>query len=384
MRIVPVNTITQETTLAKTIYNANGNVLLRKGTLITTSLLEKIKSADISTIYINDGYCTEEIEDILKPELKYKAVTTIKETFKTIQNDIQKSLQTGVKLHDRLKAKLMHKYVDKLSSITDAVIEDILKSHQLMVNVIDIKHKADYEYEHALNVAVLSLVIGIELRMNKHELYTLFIGAILHDLGKVFIDNSILDLGNKMDTIAYELYKDHPGKGYDYLKNNKGFSATSKIVILQHHEHYDGSGFPSGTSGENIHKNARLVAICNTYDKMTSDSINSPAVPANEAIEYIMGNAGTIFDFDYVNLFVRKINPYPVGTLVDLSNNKAAVVIDTNVDFPLRPIVQVLELFQKKVIKKDIYNLMEVTDITIKKIRYKDINGDKNETDTKK
>lgn len=372
MRIVPVNTITKEITLAKTIYNSSGNVLLRKGTLITQSLLDKIKAAEVTTIYIDDGYCTEEIEDIIKPELKHKAVHTIKETFKTIQNDIQKSMQSELKLNDRLKAKLMSKYVENLNNITEAIIEDILKSHQLMVNVTDIKHIGDYEYEHALNVAVLSLIMGIELRMNKHDLYTLFIGAMLHDIGKVFIDKNLLNLGNKMDAEAYELYKEHPKKGYEYIKDNRGFSPTSNIVVLQHHEHYDGGGFPSGTSGDHIHKNARIVSICNTYDKMTSDSINSPAVAANEAIEFIMGNAGSIFDFDLVNLFVRKINPYPAGTLVDLSNETTAVVIDTNLDYPLRPIVQVLQVRNKLVIRKEIYDLLEVTDLTIKRIRYRD------------
>lgn len=374
MRIVPVNTITKETTLAKTIYNDKGNILLRQGSLITESLLEKIKMADISTIYIDDGYCTEEIEDVIKPELRNKAVKTIKEAFNNIQEDIQKSLTAGLKLHDRLKAKVMNKYIENLTNITDAIIEDLMNSHQLMINVTDIKHIGDYEYEHALNVAVLSLIVGIELRLKKHDLYTLFIGAILHDLGKVFIPKEILELGDDIDVDSYEIYKEHPSKGFEYIKENHGFSATSKIVILQHHEHYDGSGFPFGTSGDNIHRNARIVSVCNKYDKLTSDSKNSPAVPANEAIEYIMGNAGTEFDFDIATLFVRKINPYPVGTLVDLSNDKTAVVIDTNVDFPLRPIVTVLKLKNKKVIRLETINLMETTDITIRKIRYRDLN----------
>lgn len=373
MRIVPVNCITAETVLAKTIYNENGNVLLRKGTTITPSLLDKIKTAEVSTIYIDDGYVTEEIEDVIKPELRHKAVKTIKETFKTIEEDIQKSMDITRKLDRRLKQKIMSKYVEKLKGITDAIIEDILNSHHLLVNMIDIKHLGDYAYEHALNVAILSLITGIELRLSKHELFTLFTGAVLHDIGKVFLDPEIIDLGDDMDEGSELLYKEHALDGYNYVKENKGFSATAKIVILQHHEHMDGTGFPNGTHDEAIHKNARIVAICNTYDKMTSDSKNSPSVPANEAIEYIMGNAGSKFDFDIVSTFVRKINPYPVGTLVDLSNHTSAVVVDTNVDFPLRPIVQVIEVHNKNVIRKDLIDLLTVTDITIKQIRFKDI-----------
>jgi len=373
MRIIPVNCITQETTLAKTIYNSNGNILLRNGTTLTTSLLEKVKAAGVTTVYIDDGYSDVEIEDVIKPELRHAAVKTIKETFKTIEQDIASKMDAGLELNKRLKVKVMNKYLESLKGVSDSIIEDILKSHNLLINVIDIKHLGDYAYEHALNVAILSLITGIELRMKKHDLYTLFTGAILHDLGKVFIDQEILEAGDDLSEEQLELYQTHPQQGYNYVKDNKGFSATSKIVILQHHEHYDGTGFPNGTPGDNIHKNARIVAVCNTYDKMVSDAPGSPAIPANEAIEYIMGNAGTKFDFDIANIFVRKINPYPIGTLVDLSSDQTAVVIGTNADYPLRPIVQVLELNNGDVNKTDILDLLTCTDVIIRKIRYVDV-----------
>lgn len=373
MRIIPVNCIKQETTLAKTIYNASGNILLRKGTKLTESLLGKVKQAGITTIYIDDGYSDIEIEDVIKPELRHAAVKTIKETFKSIEQDLAKKMNGDNGLHKRLKAKVMDKYVSNLKNVADAIIEDILKSHNLLINVIDIKHLGEYTYEHSLNVAVLSLITGIELRMNKHDLLTLFTGAILHDLGKVFVSDDILHAGDEMTEDEYDTYQTHALQGYDYVKENKGFSATSKIVILQHHEHWDGTGFPNGTRGDAIHKNARIVAVCNTYDKMVSDSEGSPAVPANEAIEYIMGNAGTKFDFDIANVFVRKINPYPIGTLVDLSSGKTAVVIGTNPDFPLRPHIQILEMNNGQVDKKEIIDLLEQTDVTIKRIRFVDL-----------
>jgi len=373
MRIVPVNCITKETVLAKTLYNSNGNVLLRKGSTITKTLLEKIKAADVNTIYIDDGYSDIEIEEVVKPELRHSAVKTIKDTFTHIENDLKKNLENSQNLNSRLQSKVMGKYVENLKNTADAIIEDIMKSHHLMVNVVDIKHIGDYMYEHSVNVAILSLIIGIELRFSRHELYTLFVGAILHDLGKVFVEEDILNQGDDLTEEELDVYESHTIQGFDYVKENQGFSITSKLVIIQHHEHYDGNGYPYGVKEDGIHKNSKIVAICNTYDKMTSDSPNSPALPANEAIEYIMGNAGSKFDFDMVSTFVRKINPYPPGTLVDLSNHTTAVIVDSNVDYPLRPIVQVLELVDGKAVKKELYNLIEVTDITITKIRYLDV-----------
>lgn len=373
MRMVPVNSVSENTKLGKTIYNATGNILLRSGSILTTSLLDKIRAAQIQTIYIDDGYCDVEIEDLIKPALKAQAVKTIQATFKTIEKDIKKSLDVSNSLNKRLKSKVMSKYVNNLKNITDAIIEDILNSHHLMVNVIDIKHASTYEYEHALNVAVLSLIIGIELRFNKHELFTLFTGAILHDLGKVFIDPKIIEKGNLRSEEEKDLYKTHPLEGYNYLKDNRGFSAASKIVTLQHHEHMDGSGYPEGINHYAIHKNSKIVAIANSYDGMTSFRDNHEHIPANEAIEFIMGSAGSKFDFDISNVFVRKINPYPVGTLVDMSSGQVGVIIDTNVDFPLRPIVQIVEKRNGLIIKKEIIDLLINKAITIKQIRYRDV-----------
>ncbi|MBI9014247.1 MAG: HD-GYP domain-containing protein [Clostridiales bacterium] len=376
MRIIPVNCVTHETILAKTIYNDKGNILLRQGTKLTDSLLNKVKQSGVNTIYIDDGYSDIEIEDVIKPELRFAAVKTIKETFQNIEQDLAKRLNGDQHLHKRLKAKVMGKYVESLKGMSDAIIDDILKSHNLLVNIIDIKHVGEYTYEHSLNVAILSLITGIELRLSRHDLFSLFTGAILHDIGKVFLDKSILEAGDERTDLQELAYQTHTDLGYNYLKENSGFSATSKIVIMQHHEHYDGTGYPHGTSGDAIHKNSRIVSICDTYDRLTSDSDNSPGVPANEAIEYIMGNAGTKFDFDIATIFVRKINPYPIGTLVELSDGKKAVVMDTNLDFPLRPIVQVLELVDGNVEKKEMIDLMKVSDVTIIKIRYLDIRNE--------
>lgn len=373
MRIVPINCVKNETLLAKTIYNSKGNILLRQGTTLTLSLIEKIKAADIYTIYIDDGYCEKEIHDVIKPEVRAKAVKSIKETFTSIENDIKNTLTVSRNFNKRLKHRVMGKYIEKIKSISDAIIEDIMNSHHLMINIIDIKHLGEYMYEHSINVAILSLVVGIEMRMNKHELYTLFTGAVLHDVGKVFLDPELLTLGDDINEASLLEYQTHTTKGFKYLQDNKGFAAPAKIVILQHHEHVDGSGYPNGTPSKAIHLNARIVAVCNTYDRLTSDSKNSPAVPANEAIEYIMGNAGTRFDFDVVNTFVRKVNPYPVGTLVDLSNRKTGVIIDSNTNYPLRPIVQVLEVVDKKVIRHESIDLLVKTDVTILRIRYKDL-----------
>lgn len=167
---------------------------------------------------------------------------------------------------------------------------------------------------------------------------------------------------------------EHPQLGYDYLKESYGIDATSKIIALQHHEKVDGTGYPLHAKGQQIHKFSRIVSIANVYDRMTSDTNNSKALPPNEALEYIMASCGTEFDFDLANIFVRKIVPFPEGTIVDLSDGHIGIVSAVVPDYPLRPQVKLFEKNQPIESFKEI-DLMKETNITIVQIRYEDPNG---------
>lgn len=342
MRIVPVNCVSGEVNLAKHLYNSDGNILLKRGTKLTENLLKRIEENNIYTIYIEDGFSNTTIEDLVRPELREKAIHTLKEAFAQVEkSNIHAKKSSGNDLKKNLMIKSMEKYISSLKVISEEIIDDITNNRQLMINLVDIKNLDTYTYQHSLNVAVISLIIGIEMKMGKSDLGQLFLGALMHDIGKAFISKDLITKKDTYTTEEADIIKSHSQLGYDYVKENFGFPITCKMAILQHHERYDGMGYPRGLSGEIIHRFARIIAIADVYDSMTSDTFQSRALPPNEALEYIMGASGGHFDYDIATIFCRKVVPYPEGTLVDLSNGNVAVVSSVNSNYPLRPIVKI-------------------------------------------
>ncbi len=371
MRIIPTTAVPIGTVLAQAVRNSSGNILLKKGVVLTETLLKRIEDNGVYTLYINDGYSTEEIEDIIKPELRIKAVQAIKDTFK----NIEKSNSLNADITDDFKKKLffksMDKYLESLKQVSEFIIQDILACRDLMINLVDIKNIDNYTYEHSLNVAILSIILGVELKLDKHHLYSHIIDAILHDIGKALLPHEIVQKKTALNKEEEELLKSHVEKGYQYLKDFFTIDANARVIAYQHHEHYDGTGYPKGTSENHINKLARIVAITNTYDELTSDTARSRAVPPNEAIEYLMGCAGSKFDFEMINIFVRKINPYPPGSLVNLSNGQIAVVVSTNVNYPMRPKVKYITLGSGQ-INDMVIDLMVENNLVIKSLQIMD------------
>ncbi|MGB3366764.1 MAG: HD-GYP domain-containing protein [Acidaminobacteraceae bacterium] len=372
MRIVPISAVKSEAVLAKHIYNATGNILLKKGVKLTQSLLLKIEENNVYTIYINDEYSNEEINDVIRPEIRQKAVHAVMETFKNIESSNRLSKSGDPGLREGLIIKSMEKYLDTLKSISKFIIDDLTNNHNLLINLVDIKNIDNYTYQHSVNVAIISLVIGIEMKLSRENLQTLFMGALLHDIGKTLLPRTLLAKRETYTDEEAEIIKEHCELGYRYLKENFTLPTQSYIVALQHHERYDGSGYPKQAKGDLVHKFSRIVSIADCFDSMTSDRPTSKAAPVNEVIEYIMGSAGSQFDFDMATIFSRKVIPYPPGTYVKLSSGDVAVVRSINPNFPLRPKIEIINKSSSDY-RKEI-DLMETTNIVIKNIQYEDPN----------
>jgi len=209
--------------------------------------------------------------------------------------------------------------------------------------MVDLKVFDDYTYYHSVNVAVLSIVLGTALGLDKTELCNLGFGALLHDIGKVFIDKNILNKRGPLTDDEFTLMKKHPSLGYDYLIKEFGGSLSSQLGILDHHEKFRGDGYPNNIKGEDISLFGRIISIADVYDALVSDRPYRKALIPSEAIEYIMGATYTFFDPELVKVFITKIAPYPVGTCVKLSNGLIGIVTENFESYCLRPNVRVFQ-----------------------------------------
>lgn len=342
MRFVPINCIKEGSYLAKTIYDNEGRVLLARDIQLTNSLLKRVQQIGILSLYINDEYSQNEIEDVIKPEIKQKAISTIKSTFEALQKHNESLIRSSRNINDKLIQAKKHESLNAAIEAAKQILNDISGQRNIMINLVDVKSMDNYTYQHSVNVAVLSLILGIHLNLNRYELHDLCIGAMLHDIGKVLVPKEIVQKKGQLTPQEFEMIQEHTLKGYNYIKNSPELSAPARIVVLQHHEKVNGLGYPERRKSSDIYKLSKIVAIADVYDALTSDRPYRHAMSPSEALEFIMANGGTHFDYEMVKVFSKIIVPYPEGTLVRLSTSDVAVVEKTNIEFPLRPQVRIV------------------------------------------
>lgn len=367
MRLVPLECIRKNSLLGKNIYTADGRVLLRAGVELTSIRLKKIKDLKIFSLYIIDEYSSAEIEDVIKPELRQKSISVIKEVFSDIER-----ISSVHKFEKRKLSEYSQKeqnYFNSINEVAEELLENVLSNKNVLLSLVDIKNMDNYTYAHCVNVAVISIIIGISLSLSKQNLIYLCMGALVHDIGKAFIPHEILQKPGKLTTEEFQVIKDHPKLGYDFLTQFYSLSTYIKLIVLQHHERFDGLGYPDGITGNKISYLARIVSIADVYDALTSDRPYKRAMCPSDALEYIMSNSGTLFDYDIVNVFCKVIIPYPKGTIVSLSNGDIGIVEETLPNFPLRPIVKIIKSDNQEQIGAEL-NLIEYLSIVISDIRY--------------
>lgn len=339
MRMIPIESVREGCYLGKTMFDDEGRILLKEGVQLTNSIINRIKSLGIYSLYIIDEYSAKEIEDVIKPELRQKAIRTIKDTFLNLETLNSK----GSSDKRLLQIKEREGFFTSIRDLSDDLIDELLSKKNILINLVDIKSMDNYTYQHCVNVAVLSLIIGIRLGLNRLELRDLCIGALVHDVGKILVPKEIILKPSKLTDDEFIIIKQHTTKGYDYLRKILDISAPARIVALQHHEHYNGKGYPENRTGTDISKLSRIVAIADVYDALTSDRPYRRGMSPNDAIEYIMARGSMQFDYDIVKIFSKVIIPYPEGTMVKLSNGDYAVVEKVFENFPMRPLVKIVK-----------------------------------------
>jgi HD-GYP domain-containing protein (c-di-GMP phosphodiesterase class II) len=342
MRYVPIEYIKEGMILGKTLYGDNGEVLLRQETPIHLSYVKRLIHLGYWGIYINDELSEDiTVTEVISEELKMRTIKSIKNLMK--QNRKKKQIQSSFKIIE----KLMENIVDEMSGNEDIIF-----------NMMDLRVASEYTFYHSVNVCILSLVLGVALKLKKEDLYLLGTASLLHDMGKIYTPNEILDKPAKLTCEEFEIIKLHSQNGYRYVKENLYINTKVYMGIYQHHEKYDGTGYPLNIKGKKISLFGRIIAIADVYDALVSDRPYRKGVLPSEAIEYIMGGGGTMFDQHLVRIFSAKMAPYPIGTCVKLSNNLIGIVAENYSCCCLRPLVKIIQS-DDKLVSPYLMNLKE-------------------------
>ncbi len=302
--------------------------LLRRGQVLNELFIKKIKFHNVSGVYIDNKIADDIIvDDIINEKLKATVLSDIKKNFNQYKNN-----RGEVNIH----------IVDNIARMAKSLVLDILSNDEILINLIDLKSYDDYTYRHSLCVAILSITTGISLNLNEHMLTEIAMCALLHDLGKMMIPIEIINKPDLLSPEEYEIVKKHPTIAVDQLRKKHLVSEAVLSGIASHHEKYDGTGYPQGLKGNEIPLYAKILAIADVYDALTSTRSYRRACFPNEAIEYVMGCAEVHFDYEILRAFLKNIAAYPVGTFVSLSDGNIAVVVRNLQINPIRPIIRII------------------------------------------
>ena len=333
MKLASTSRVKPGTTLAQSIYNDNGVVLIARGIEITETMIVRLLEQGVTYIYIEDEHTKDvHVESIIPDKLRSRASKTIKEAFV----DISKNGLT-----DKTSFLLDEKQ-GELSEISGDLLDNIITNGKSISLLADIYISDNYIFHHSINVAIYSLSIGLKLNMPIQKLKELAIGAMLHDVGKVFIDQKVLHKPGSLTDEEFAIMKTHAELGYDFLRKQNEFSSIIAHCAYQHHERLDGSGYPRGLKGDEIITAAKIIGIADVFDAVTSNRVYRKALLPHEGLEIIYAGAVDLFDIKMVEAFRESIVVYPNGLSIRLSDHREAVVIRQNKHLCDRPIVRVI------------------------------------------
>lgn len=278
--------------------------------------------------------------DITAPEDLDEIAPTIEEVIKVEKihkrtKEVTKKVMTDIRMGRSLDS-------DSAKDVVNELVMTCIKSPAIFPNMTRLKDFDDYTFTHSLNVSIISIALGRRLGKSPAELNHIGMAGIMHDLGKMKIPEKILNKPGRLNEEEFRIMKQHPVRGYDLLKYYTNFNEDILLAVLQHHEKADGSGYPGGINEKQISPMAKIIAIADVYDAVTSDRVYHNGKSPAEALKLIFDGAGRHFNDKLVKFFINIMGIYPVGTLVMLDTHEMGVVFDTKSEDMLKPVVIII------------------------------------------
>lgn len=232
--------------------------------------------------------------------------------------------------------------VTRIRSSVKSCVKSIVTNPNALMWLGRLRTKDNYIAEHCLNVGILAIAFGRHLDMSLDELEMLGMCGMLHDVGKLEVDQKILDKPSSLSEEEFAVIKSHCLTGRDILAKDENMPKVVIEAAYGHHERMDGSGYPRGVRADSLNLYTRMISIVDTYDAITTSRCYDKSRPAAEAIKILFSCRDTQFEPILVEKFIECLGIYPTGSLVELKTGEGAVVIDSNRNSRLNPRVSIV------------------------------------------
>lgn len=318
---ISIENLTQEMILDQDVYLKNGNLLVSTGTQLTKVLILKLLEFGIKQVQIKDVH--PENTDYRDFEKKYEeSVNKIKDNFKIAR--YEKTVN-----------------ISEFENIIDGLLDKAKSGRGVLSYMKLIEQKDEYTLQHSINVSIAAMLMGKWLKYGEQDIRTLGTAAILHDIGKLFIPDSILNKSSKLNDTEFKVMKNHSMLGYKLLKDSNVKNDAILTSVLTHHERFNGTGYPFRLSGYKINEFARIIAICDVYDAVTSNRVYKNKENPLEGLRIIFEDSYNGLDPYLCKLFLDNVIVAYCGSSAVLNDGSVGKIIKITPEHPTKPWIAV-------------------------------------------
>lgn len=322
MRRVLRESINTGMTLAQPVYGFNGQVILNSGVELTEFHISKIADLDVKYIYVEGEAQLIDPNDAAAQNAKNEIVLSAHQALDGVR--VGKYVQTDI-----IKGKVL------------ALLDECCMHKEIQPLFTAMQNCNDYLFNHAVCGYFFAMMLGMNCGIEGPRLRDLGLGALLRDVGMITISRDIL---NKPDSLTPEemaIVKQHTEKGFEILQRNPEISLSSANCALQHHERFDGSGYPRGAQDTSIHEFAQITALADVYSSMTANTPYRKALSVYDTLAIIAKTGSAYFNPELVKTFVNSVAIYPLGAVVRLNNQSVGIVNDYADELRSKPVISV-------------------------------------------
>lgn len=323
--------------------------LLRKGARINEDVLSAIERYGLNVIWISDE---------LLPDVETKEGVRI-ETREAARNAFRGAYEAAERWQED-KTPPKSDDGSRIMSSVRMLVADVTSNRDVLSNLSFIRAWDDYTFEHSVQVATASLLLGKQIGLDEDALHRLGIGAMLHDVGKALIPQEILRKPGRLTDEEFAVMRMHPQLGWEFLR--EGFPTimpTSSVVALQHHERLDGSGYPFGRREHEIYLFSQIVAAADVFDALRAQRAYRSDLSPAEVAATMRREAGAHLRQDLVEILLSHVALAPVGSVVQLSDGRYGMVTSVRPQAPLHPVVRVVSHDGERRLRDDEVDLAE-------------------------
>ncbi|HHW15668.1 MAG TPA: HD-GYP domain-containing protein [Firmicutes bacterium] len=311
MRYLPISQVSEGMVLGRTVFDAAGNPLLTEGTRLTSAYVDRLRELGYPALYIRSALEPETFDfaEPVRQETRLKAQAVLREL--------------AADLADK---GITPKRLEAAQGLVAEMVDELLGQDELVLSVMEIRSLDSYTFSHSVNTCILSVMAGISLGLDRSRLIDLGVGALLHDLGKIFVPREILTKPGPLTVEEFSQVQTHCRRGYNLLRDQ--VNLLSAHVAYQHHERADGSGYPRGLRRDEMILFARIAAVADSFDAMTSNRVYSQALLPDHAIGVLFRETPARYDFECVRALARYVAAYPIGSVVRLESGESGEVVN--------------------------------------------------------